>query len=107
MTKINPINSAHAEPFKRRVRRFAIGLLALTATAIPVGASATEHASKLDEDRANLLPLPEIPYLESMQWMRWKPSEPLLKIDTLVLPNAGPALLWVSSENDRSLPSTS
>ena len=91
MIKNNTINSTHAEPFKNSFRRLAIGLLALTATAMPFGASATEHASQLDADHSdNLLPLPAIPYLESMQRMRWKPAEPSLKIDTLVVADPGP-----------------
>ena len=38
----------------------------------------------------NVLPLPPVPYLESMQWMKWKPSPPLFKIDTLLAPGIGP-----------------
>ena len=104
MTKTNAINSAHEEPFKKSFRRLAIGLLALTTTTMPFGASATD--SKINAERAaNLLPLPEIPYLESMQWMRCKPGEPLLKIDTLVVPKPGPApLLRIPSEYERAFP---
>ena len=35
------------------------------------------------------LPLAPIPYLESMPWMQWKPTAPMLKIDTLLTPGIG------------------
>jgi len=107
MNKSYAINSAHAEPFKKRFRRLGTAVLALTATLMTFQASAMEHA-RLDTDRAgDVVPLPAIPYLESMHWMRWKPRQPLLKIDTLLVPSAGPApRLRIPSEYERALPST-
>jgi len=56
----------------------------------------------------DLLPLPPIPYLDSMRWMDWKPAAPLFKIDTLLLPDsAPPSLLGIPSEYERSLPRAS
>jgi hypothetical protein len=60
------------------------------------------------ERTGDLLPLPPIPYLDSMRWMSWKPAAPLLKIDTLLLPDSGPpSLLGIPSEYERSLPRAS
>jgi hypothetical protein len=49
---------------------------------LPLSAWGTESSPKLPvADRAsNLLPLPPIPYLDSMRWMSWKSSAPLPKI---------------------------
>jgi hypothetical protein len=60
-------------------------------------------------DRAgNLLPLPPIPYLESMRWMSWKPSAPVFKTDTLLLPDdSQPRLFQIPSGYERGLPRVS
>lgn len=53
-------------------------------------------------DRAgDLLPLPPIPYLDSM---RSKPSAPLFKTDTLLLPDNMQPGLQLSFEHERSHP---
>lgn len=107
MTALQSIVSAHAEKSGSRTRRFVAGAIALlAATMLPVGAFGMDGPSKLDTDRiGNLLPLPPIPYLESMQWMSWKPSPPLFRIDTLLAPGIGPAgRFQLPSEYEHTLP---
>lgn len=106
MTARQTIGSADAAKFESRIRRIVAGLLALlAATMLPFGTFGMDSAAKLDTDRAgNLLPLPSVPYLESMQWMNWKPS-PLFRIDTLLAPGIGPAGgFQLPSEYERTLP---
>ncbi|AJA60677.1 hypothetical protein RN69_09950 [Bradyrhizobium japonicum] len=70
---------------------------------------ARDGSPKLAMDTAgNLLPLPPIPYLDSMRWMNWKPSTPIFKVDTLLLPDsARPGLFRMPTEYDRGLPRVS
>ena len=107
MTALQTIVSARAEKSGSRTRRIIAGAFALlAATMLPFGAFGMDSPSKLDTDRAgNLLPLPPIPYLESMQWMSWKPSPPLFMIDTLLAPGIEPAgRFQLPSEYERTLP---
>jgi hypothetical protein len=67
-----------------------LAALALAATLFPLNAWGTDNA-KLDTDKTvNILPLPPVPYLESMRWLNWKPSPPVFKIDTLLAPSGFP-----------------
>lgn len=71
-----------------RQRQIVAGALAL-ATLLPVGAFAMDGTTKVTPDRAGyVLPLPPIHYLDSMLWMDWKPSAPVFKADTLLLPDS-------------------
>jgi hypothetical protein len=36
------------------------------------------------------LPLPPIPYLDSIPWMKWNAAAPMMKIDTLMAPSITP-----------------
>lgn len=73
-----------------RGRSAVLGALALAATLFPLNAWGTDNA-KLDADQTvNILPLPPVPYLESMRWLNWKPSPPAFKIDTLLAPSGLP-----------------
>jgi hypothetical protein len=51
-----------------------------------------------------MLPLPPIPFLDSMRWMSWKPSAPLFKTDTLLLPDNMQPSLQLPFEHERSRP---
>ena len=93
----------------RRARRLVAGAFALATMLAPLGAWGMDSPSRLALDRAgNLLPLPPIPYLESMRWMSWKPDAPVFKTDILLLPdNIQPGHLQLPSEHERSLPRVS
>jgi hypothetical protein len=60
-------------------------------------------------DRADyVLPLPFIGYLDSMRWIDWRSSAPLLRVDTLLLPDSTqPGIFRLPSEYERDLPSVS
>jgi hypothetical protein len=79
-----------------------LGALALAATLFPLNAWGTDNP-KLDADQAgSILPLPPVPYLESMQWMNWKLSPPAFKIDTLLAPaGSSPGSFQLPAEDDR------
>lgn len=83
-------------------RSAVMGALALAATLFPFNAWGTDHP-KLDADQSgNILPLPPVPYLESMHWMNWKLSPPAFKIDTLLAPaGSSPGSFQVPAEDDR------
>jgi hypothetical protein len=91
----------------RRARRLVAGAFALATMLAPLGAWGMDSTPRPALDRAgNLLPLPPIPYLESMRWMSWKPDAPVFKTDILLLPdNIQPGLL--PSEQERILPRVS
>ena len=99
--------SARAERSQGRIRGIGGCAIALLTLLLPLGAWGMDNTpTRLPLDRAgNLLPLPPIPYLESMRWMNWKPSAPLFKTDTLMLPDsAQPGFFRIPFEYERSLP---
>ena len=93
---------------RSRTRNIAAGALALAVTLLPLGARGMESFPEPEaNDSARMLPLPPVPYLDSMQWMKWKPSPPLFRIDTLLSPGIGPAgSFQVPSEHDLALSKT-
>ena len=92
----------------RRGRKIAAGTFVL-AMLLPTGAFAIDSKHQRTLDRASyLLPLPSIPYLDSMRWMDWKPSAPMLKVDTLLLPDSTqPGVFRLPSDYERDLPRVS
>lgn len=90
-------------------RRIVAGAFALAVMLLPSGAFSTEGQPRQNVDRAGyLLPLAPIPYLDSMRWMSWKPSAPLFKVDTLLLPDSvQPGLFRLPSDDERDLPRVS
>ncbi len=40
------------------------------------------------------LPLPPIPYLDTMPWLKWQPAAATMKIDILLPPTSGPTAIW-------------
>lgn len=87
MTRNQKLVSSAVET-RGRFRRVAAGCFAL-AMLLPAGAVAMESTPKVTSDRAGyVLPLPPIRYLETMRWMDWKPSVPVFKVDTLLLPDS-------------------
>lgn len=40
------------------------------------------------------LPLPPIPYLDTMPWLKWQPAAATMKIDILLPPASAPAGAW-------------
>jgi hypothetical protein len=89
----------------RRGRRIVAGTFAL-AMLLPTGAAGMDSTPKTTSDRTGyLLPLPPIPHLDSMRWMDWKPSAPLFKVDTLLLPDSTqPGVFRLPSDYERDLP---
>lgn len=66
----------------------AIAFALALAVLIPTDALAMESTPKQTSARSGyVLPLPPIPYFETMRWMDWQPSAPAFKIDTLLLPD--------------------
>jgi hypothetical protein len=100
--------SARAET-SGHTRRIVAGTFALAAMFLPLSAFAMDSTPRQTVDRAgNLLPLPPIPYLDSMRWMSWTPSGPIFKIDTLLLPDgAHPGFFRIPAPSDRGLPRVS
>jgi hypothetical protein len=79
MISIPRLGPTPAAKHGRRAPSIVTGALALaTIVLVPPGAWSMDSSSKLTADTAgNLLPLPPIPYLDSMRWMNWKPSAPI------------------------------
>ena len=53
----------------------------------PRGAAATQGAF-------TGLPLPPIPYLDTMPWLKWQPAAATMKIDILLPPTSAPTGIW-------------
>ena len=89
----------------RRGRRIVAGTFAL-AMLMPTGATGMDSTPKDTSDRTGyLLPLQPIPPLDSMRWMDWRPSAPLLKVDTLLLRDSTqPGVFRLPSDYERALP---
>lgn len=86
MTRIKAV-SAVMETLRRH-RRIVAGSFAL-AMLLPAGSFAIDSTPKQPFDRTGyVMPLPPIRYLDSMRWMDWKPSAPVFKVDTLLLPGS-------------------
>ena len=99
---------ATRETSGRRARRIVAGAFALATMLAPLGAWGMNSTPRPALDGANLLPLPPVPYLESMRWMSWKPDAPVFKTDILLLPdNIQPGHFRLPSEQERSLPRVS
>jgi hypothetical protein len=107
MTGNEKLVSAFVETL-RRGRRIFSGTLAL-AMLLPTGAFALDSTPKGTFDPAGyVLPLPSIRYLDSMRWMDWKPSAPVFKVDTLLLPDSTqPGVFRLPPDYERDLPRTS
>jgi len=100
--------AARSETSQRRVRTLVAGAFSLTALLVPVGAWCLDSSFKQTVNRTDRLPLPPIPYLESMRWMSWKPNAPLFKVDTLVLPDGvQPGHFGLPSDYERDPPRVS
>ena len=71
-----------------RSRRIGAGAVAL-AMLLPIGAVAMDSTPKVTSARTGYtVPLPPIRHLDSTRWMDWKPSGPVFKVDTLLLPGS-------------------
>jgi hypothetical protein len=91
------IGSARAEKRKdaiaRRIFRdaltafLALGMILPSLAALGMESSPRPAAAK----PGDMLPLPPIPYLDSIPWMKWNMTAPTLRIDTLMTPNV---TLW-------------
>lgn len=109
MTCNNTLVSARSGTSGSRAGRIVAGAFALAAMLLPLGAFGMDSKPMQTADRAgNVLPLPPIPYLDSMRWMSWKPSSPVFKIDTLLLPESThPGLFRLPSGYERGFPRVS
>jgi hypothetical protein len=107
MTRNQKHVSAAVKTFGRS-RRFLAGAFAC-ATLLPIGALAMDSTPKVTFDRAGyVLPLPPVRYLDSMRWMGWKPSAPVFKVDTLLLPDSTqPGVFRLPPDHERDLPRVS
>jgi hypothetical protein len=107
MTRKRKLVSAVMETCGRR-RTIAASTFAL-AMLLPAGAFAMDSTPKATSDRAGyVLPLPPIRYLDSMRWTDWKPSAPVFKVDTLLLPDGTqPGVFRLPPDYERDLPRVS
>ncbi len=89
------IGSARAEkqnnPATRHVVRYLLTAMLASALATPC-LTARGNDSPLTAVATSPveLPLPAIPYLDSIPWMKWNAAAPMMKIDTLMVPNITP-----------------
>ena len=94
MIKDQTIGSARAEKDdanSRIIQRLMTALLASALTLPSLAAWGTESSPEGAMARAgDMLRLPPIRYLDSMPWMNWKTSAPILRIDTLMSPSVTP-----------------
>ena len=104
MTRNQKLVSTVVETFGRN-RKIVSGTFAL-AMLLPIGALAMDSTPKQTANQiGHLLPLPPIRHLESMRWLEWKPSAPVFKIDTLLMPDsAQPGVFRLPSSYERGLP---
>ena len=87
MTRNKKLVSTVVKTFGRN-RKIVSGIFAL-AMLLPIGALAMDSTPKQTANQiGHLLPLPPIRHLESMRWLEWKPSAPVFKIDTLLMPDS-------------------
>ena len=107
MTRNHKFVSAVMETLRRHrrvvARSFALAML------LPSSAFAIDSTPKQTFDRTGyVMPLPPIRYLDSMRWMDWKPSAPVFKVDTLLLPDGPqPGVFRLPSDYERNLPRVS
>ena len=110
MIKDQTIGSARAEKDRancRIIQRLMTALLASALTLPSIAAWGMESSPEQAVARAaDMLRLPPIPYLDSMPWMNWKASAPILRIDTLMSPSVTP---WgvLKSPRDMNSPTLS
>lgn len=106
MIRTRILGSARAGTFGRRVPKTVVALATML---LPFGAWGMDGSPKLPiAGTGNLLPLPPIPYLDSMRWMNWKPSAPIFKADTLLLPDsARPGFFRMPADYERGVPRVS
>jgi hypothetical protein len=105
------IGSARAEQHKdavagRAMRNLITVLLASALTLPSLAAWGMESSPKPAAAKAgDMLPLPPIPYLHSMPWMKWNTSAPTLRIDTLMSPSVTPrGILQTPQDRAKALP---
>ena len=90
------IGSARAEKHNNPAARHVVRrlLTALLASALAMPSLATwglDTSPRTAEARtSDILPLPPIPYLDSIPWMKWNAAAPMMKIDTLMAPSITP-----------------
>jgi len=103
MTRKHKLVSAIVETL-RRGRSIIAGIFAV-AMLLPTGVFGMESTLKVTSDRTGYLLPPPIRHLDSMRWMDWKPSAPVFKVDTLLLPDSTePGVFRLPSDYDRDLP---
>ena len=109
MTSTYSVRAARVETLGRRARSIVAGAFAFATMLLPLGASGMDSTpGRAFDTPGNVLPLPPIPYLESMRWMNWKPEAPVFQTDFLLLPDKiRPGLLPLPSGHERSLPRVS
>ena len=88
--------SARAEA-NRNLRRHLLALVmgsAMSLTAFGAYGVESPRGIETPQNAFTGLPLPPIPYLDTMPWLRWQPEAATMKIDTLLPPAPAPAGIW-------------
>src|ERR1041385_5345541 len=104
MTRNQKLLSAVLETLCRG-RKSVAGIFTL-AMLLPTGAVALDSTPTETSDRTGyVLPLPPIRHVDSMRWMEWKPNNPALKVDTLLLRDSTqPGAFRLPPDYERDLP---
>jgi hypothetical protein len=89
------IGSARAEkqnnPSARHVVRYLLTAMLASALAMPsLAVWGNDSPQTAVTTKPVELPLPPIPYLDSIPWMKWNAAAPMMKIDTLMAPSITP-----------------
>jgi hypothetical protein len=82
----------------RTLRRALLALAMGSAMSLTAfGAYGVESPRGVEASRSAFtgLPLPPIPYLDTMPWLKWQPATATMKIDTLLPPASAPASIWL------------
>src|SRR5690348_818637 len=88
--------SARAET-NHNLRRALLALAMGSAMSLTAfGAYGVESPLRVETSQSAFtgLPLPPIPYLDTMPWMEWQPEAVKMKIDTLLPPTSAPTSIF-------------
>ena len=81
----------------RNLRRGLLALLmgsAISLTAFGAYGVESQRGAEATQGAFTGLPLPPIPYLDTMPWLKGQPAPATIKIDTLLPPASAPTRIW-------------
>jgi hypothetical protein len=78
---------------RRHLLALAIGS-AMSMTAFGAYGMESPRGAETTQGAFTGLPLPPIPYLDTMPWMKWQPEPAKMKIDILLQPAPAPTAIW-------------